>query len=174
MACPLAGTTPDVGAFAFPPAPGNSYLSASRGRRESFLPVIRLQGFSWYDFASFDNSSSAKLGQWGKSIRQKKEHVFATSRCSSWRRPERYIGGGSVCGSKNDKQVLVVQRTTVLDGPERSGDRPRNKIREGASLEEQVRSASCPSLADTLVSLFKPCRTRNLRQNHTAKILATE
>ena len=33
-------------------------------------------------------------------------------------------GGGSVCGSKNDKQRA-----------------PRNKIREGASLEEQVRSA---------------------------------
>ena len=75
-----------------------------------------------------------------KSIRQKKEHGVASSRCSSWRRPERYIGGGSVCGSKNDKQVLVVQRTTALDGPERSGDRPRNKIREGASLEEQARS----------------------------------
>ena len=57
-----------------------------------FLPVIRTQEFSWYDFASFDNSSSAKLGQWGKSIRQKKEHVFATSRCSSWRRSERYRG----------------------------------------------------------------------------------
>ena len=54
-----------------------------------FLQVIRLQGFSWYDFASFDDSSSAKLGHGDKSIRQKKEHVFATSRCSSWRRPER-------------------------------------------------------------------------------------
>ena len=119
---------------------------------EDFLPVIRLQGFSWYDFSSFDNSSSAKLGQWGKSIRQKKEHVFATSRCSSWRRSERYCGRGSLCGSKNDIRESA-----------------HNKIREGASLEEQARSASCPSLADTLVPLFKPCRTRKLRQNHTAE-----
>ena len=119
---------------------------------EDFLPVIRLQGFSWYDFTSFDNSSSAKLGHGGKSIRQKKEHVFATSRCSSWRRPERYRGRGSLCGSKND-----------------ISESAHNKIREGASLEEQVRSASCPSLADTLASVFKPCRTRNLRQNHTTE-----
>ena len=116
------------------------------------MQVIRLQGFSWYDFASFDDSSSAKLGHGDKSIRQKKEHVFATSRCSSWRRSERYRGRRSLCGSKND-----------------ISESAHNKIREGASLEEQVRSASCPSLADTLASVFKPCRIRNLRQNHTTE-----
>ena len=102
MACPLAGTTPDVGAFAFPPAPGNSYLSASRGRRESFLPVIRLQGFSWYDFVSFDNSSSAKLGQFHRRIRGWGEFLkvallFFLRRVSKENRAR-----GSVCGSKND------------------------------------------------------------------------
>ena len=50
---------------------------------------------------------------------------------------------------------------------ERQTESPRNKIREGASLEEQVRSASCPSLADILAPLFKPCRTRKLRLNDT-------
>ena len=38
-----------------------------------------------------------------KAVRHKKGCDFAMSRCSSWRRPERYIGGCSVCGSKNDK-----------------------------------------------------------------------
>ena len=52
---------------------------------EVFLQVIRLQGFSWYDFVSFDNSSSAKLGHSTQSIRQKKVHVFATSRYEALR-----------------------------------------------------------------------------------------
>ena len=88
-------------------------------------------------------SCTARFEQWGKSIRQKKEHVFATSRCSSWRRSERYCGRGSLCGSKNDIRESA-----------------HNKIREGASLEEQARSASCPSLADTLASVSQLCRTR--------------
>ena len=88
----LSGGNPGEGSFfVFSPDPENGHPSTFGGGDGggSFLPVIRLQGFSWYDFASFDNSSSAKLGHGGKSIRQKKEHVFATSRCSSWRRPER-------------------------------------------------------------------------------------
>ena len=55
-----------------------------------------------FDF--LDDSSPPKFGHFAKIVRQKKGHDFVTSRCSSWRRPERYIGGGSVCGSKNDKQ----------------------------------------------------------------------
>ena len=50
--------------FVFSPDPENGHPSASGGGDGGgiFLPVIRLQGFSWYDFASFDDSSSAKLG----------------------------------------------------------------------------------------------------------------
>ena len=47
---------------------------------------------------------------------------------------------------------------------ERQTESPRNKIREGASLEEQVRSASCPSLADTLASVSQLCRTRIIKR----------
>ena len=35
-----------------------------------------------------DNFSSPKFGLPGTLVRQKKGHVFVTSRCSSWRRPE--------------------------------------------------------------------------------------
>ena len=54
----------------------------------------------------------------GRNVRQKKGHGFTTSRCYSWRRPERYRGRGSLCGSKND-----------------ISESAHNKIREGASLE---------------------------------------
>ena len=69
---------------------------------EVFLPVIRLQGFSWYDFVSFDNSSSAKLGQFHRRIRGWGEFLkvallFFLRRVSKENRAR-----GSVCGSKND------------------------------------------------------------------------
>ena len=69
---------------------------------EVFLPVIRLQGFSWYDFVSFDNSSSAKLGQFYRRIRGWGEFLkvallFFLRRVSKENRAR-----GSVCGSKND------------------------------------------------------------------------
>ena len=81
---------------------------------EVFLPVIRLQGFSWYDFVSFDNSSSAKLGQFYRRIRGWGEFLkvallFFLRRVSKENRAR-----GSVCGSKNDiTEVLVVRGTTV-------------------------------------------------------------
>ena len=67
-----------------------------------FLQVIRLQGFSWYDFASFDDSSSAKLGQFYRRIRGWGEFLkvallFFLRRVSKENRAR-----GSVCGSKND------------------------------------------------------------------------
>ena len=75
-----------------------------------------------------------------------------------------------------DKPLLLLEASWTIDRgrfclrlEERQTESPRNKIREGASLEEQARSASCPSLADTLASAFKPCRTRKLRQNHTTE-----
>ena len=68
-----------------------------------FLQVIRLQGFSWYDFASFDDSSSAKLGHFYRGIRGWGEFLkvallFFLRRVSKENRAR-----GSVCGSKNDK-----------------------------------------------------------------------
>ena len=66
------------------------------------MQVIRLQGFSWYDFASFDDSSSAKLGQFYRRIRGWGEFLkvallFFLRRVSKENRAR-----GSVCGSKND------------------------------------------------------------------------
>ena len=80
-----------------PDSPGGG-----RGGGSIFLQVIRLQGFSWYDFASFDDSSSAKLGQFYRRIRGWGEFLkvallFFLRRVSKENRAR-----GSVCGSKND------------------------------------------------------------------------
>ena len=99
----LSGMFSGEGAFLFSPHPRERLSKRFWGTEgEVFLQVIRLQGFSWYDFASFDDSSSAKLGQFYRRIRGWGEFLkvallFFLRRVSKENRAR-----GSVCGSKND------------------------------------------------------------------------
>ena len=93
---------------------------------EVFLPVIRLQGFSWYDFVSFDNSSSAKLGQFHRRIRGWGEFLkvallFFLRRVSKENRAR-----GSVCGSKNDITESVHHKISLERALEKSKGTSRN------------------------------------------------
>ena len=78
----------------------------------AFMRLLR--NFQWYDFASFVDSSSAKLGHFYRGIRGWGEFLkvallFFLRRVSKENRAR-----GSVCGSKNDiTEVLVVRGTTV-------------------------------------------------------------
>ena len=98
----LSGEILARGLFSSPPPPGTAFQALLGDGGGRFLQVIRLQEFSWYDFASFDDSSSAKLGQFYRRIRGWGEFLkvallFFLRRVSKENRAR-----GSVCGSKND------------------------------------------------------------------------
>ena len=97
----LSGEILARGLFSSPPPPG-TVLQALLGDGGSFLQVIRLQGFSWYDFSSFDDSSSAKLGQFYRRIRGWGEFLKVALLLFLRRVSKENRARGSVCGSKND------------------------------------------------------------------------
>ena len=97
-------------------------LSGRGDGANRLVPVTKSLVFAGWGSDFLDNSSSPKFGHSVKIVRQKEGHILRRAVVPL---------GGVLNDTSGQFRLRLEERQTKL---------PRNKVREGASLEEQARS----------------------------------